>query len=222
MAKKVAVILSGCGVYDGAEIHESVITLLALSRAGAEVVIAAPFGEQAQVVNHQSGEVAASERRRIEVEAARIARGTVVDLATLHATELDAIIFPGGFGAAKNLCSYAFDGPGLKVHPEVERLTLELARAHKPIGAMCIAPVATAKVLAGAGLKVKVTIGDDPTTSAHIEGFGATHQRCAVDEIVVDRQHKVVTTPAYMLARSIKEAAAGIEKLVGAVLELCG
>jgi enhancing lycopene biosynthesis protein 2 len=221
MAKRVAVVLSGCGVFDGAEIHESVVTLLALDRAGAEIIIAAPHVEQAHVVNHQTGDVASAEKRRVEVEAARIARGKVRDLATLKASDLDAIIFPGGFGAAKNLCTYAFDGPGLKVNPEVARITTEMARAKKPIGTICIAPVMTAKILADAGIKVTVTIGNDESTASHIRGFGATHQSCPVDEVVVDREHRVVSTPAYMLAASIKEAAAGIEKLVAAVLGLC-
>jgi len=218
---KVAVVLSGCGVYDGAEIHESVITLLALDRAGAEVVIAAPSIEQAHVVNHATGDVASGEKRNVAVEAARIARGAVTDLARLKGDAIDAIIFPGGFGAAKNLCTYAFDGPGLKVNPEVERITLEMVRSAKPIGTICIAPVMTAKILADNGFNVTVTIGNDEGTAGHITGFGATHRACAVDEIVIDESTRVVSTPAYMLAGSIKEAAAGIEKLVAAVLQLC-
>jgi enhancing lycopene biosynthesis protein 2 len=218
---RVAVVLSGCGVFDGAEIHESVITLLALDRAGAEVLIAAPFVEQAHVVNHLTGDAASGEKRRVEVEAARIARGKVTDVAQVRASAIDALIIPGGFGAAKNLCSYAFDGPKLKVNPEVARLTLEMARARKPIGAICIAPVLLSKILSDGGIRATVTIGTDETTAGHITGFGAVHQACRVDNIVVDRNARVVTTPAYMLASSIKEAAAGIEKLVAAVLDLC-
>jgi enhancing lycopene biosynthesis protein 2 len=218
---KVAVVLSGCGVFDGAEIHESVLTLLALDRAGAEIIIAAPYLEQAQVVNHLTGDVAGSEKRRVEVEAARIARGPVMKLAQLKADDIDAIIFPGGFGAAKNLCSYAFDGPQLTVNAEVARITREMVQEGKPVGTMCIAPVMTAKILADAGIKVTVTIGTDEATASHIESFGATHQRCAVGDVVVDQKNKVVSTPAYMLARSIKEAATGIEKLVNTVLSLC-
>ena len=218
---RVAVVLSGCGVYDGAEIHESVITLLALDRAGAEVVIAAPDVDQAHVVNHLVGEPAEGQTRNVLVESARIARGAVIALKDLKADELDAIIFPGGFGAAKNLCTYAFDGPELKVNPEAERITLEMVRAAKPLGTICIAPVLTAKVLADSGFGVTVTIGNDADTAAHIEGFGAFHRECPVDDIVFDAKTKVVSTPAYMLAGSIKEAAAGIEKLVAKVLELC-
>lgn len=218
---KVAVVLSGCGVYDGAEIHESVITLLALDRAGAEIVIAAPDINQAHVVNHQSGDEAAGEKRNVAVESARIARGAVMDLAQLKADDIDAIIFPGGFGAAKNLCSYAFDGPELKVNPEVARITQQMHKAGKPIGTVCIAPVMTAKILADAGVKATVTIGTDAQTADHINGFGAEHRNCAVDDIVLDETNRVVSTPAYMLAGSIKEAAAGIDKLVAAVLNLC-
>ena len=219
---RVAVVLSGCGVYDGAEIHESVLTLLALDRAGAEVTIAAPNIEQAHVVNHLTGDVAGGEKRNVAAEAARIARGTVTDLARLRAEAIDAIIFPGGFGAAKNLCTYAFDGPELKVNGEVARITTEMARAKKPIGTMCIAPVMTAKILADAGIKATVTIGNDKGTAAHVEQLGGAHRACPVDEAVVDEANRVVSTPAYMLAGSIKEAAAGIEKLVAAVLRLCG
>ncbi len=217
---KVAVVLSGCGVFDGAEIHESVITLLALDRAGAEVIIAAPDKDQAHVVDHLAGAPAEGQRRNVRVEAARIARGAVRDLAQLRAEEIDAIIFPGGFGAAKNLCTYAFEGPDCKVDPEVARITREMAAARKPIGTICIAPVVTARVLADR--QVTVTIGSDPTTAGHIESFGARHQACAVEDIVVDLHNRVVSTPAYMLARSIGEAAVGIEKLVAKVLELCG
>ncbi len=217
---KVAVVLSGCGVYDGAEIHESVVTLLALDRAGAEVVIAAPNVDQAHVINHQVGEPAEGQRRSVIEESARIARGPVLDLADLQVTDVDAVIFPGGFGAAKNLCTYAFDGPELKVHPEVERVTLETVRAAKPLGTICIAPVATAKVLADAGFNVTVTVGNDADTAGHINGFGATHQDCPVDDIVLDSNTRVVSTPAYMLAGSIKEAAAGIDKLVAKILEM--
>lgn len=218
---KVAVVLSGCGVYDGAEIHESVVTLLALDRAGAEVVIAAPDVEQAHVVNHLTGDEARGEKRNVAVEAARIARGAVTDLAKLKAADIDAIIFPGGFGAAKNLCTYAFNGRDLKINPEVQRITLEMVRAAKPVGTVCIAPVMTAKILADSGFNVTVTIGNDANTAADIESFGAHHKSCAVDDIVIDENTRVVSTPAYMLAGSIKEAAAGIEKLVDAVLRMC-
>lgn len=217
---KVAVVLSGCGVFDGAEIHESVLTLLALDRAGAEPVIVAPYVEQAHVVDHIKGEPVAGEKRNVAVESARIARGPVLDLAKLKGSDVDAVIFPGGFGAAKNLCTYAFDGPKMKVNPDVQRITLEMVRMAKAVGTICIAPVMTAKILAESGFNVTVTIGNDPKTAADITSFGANHKVCAVDEICVDQYSRVVSTPAYMLAKSIKEAATGIEKLVAAVLQM--
>lgn len=216
---KVLVVLSGCGVYDGSEIHEAVLTLLALDRGGAEVTVAAPDIPQAHVINHLVGDPAEGETRNVLVEASRISRGQIKKLDDLSMNDFDALIFPGGFGAAKNLCTYAFDGPEMKVDPQVERITLEAVRAAKPLGTMCIAPVMTAKILAESGFNVTVTIGNDEQTAAHIESFQATHKVCAVDDIVVDEFTRVVSTPAYMLANSISEAAAGIDKLVAAVLE---
>jgi enhancing lycopene biosynthesis protein 2 len=216
---KVAVVLSGCGVYDGAEIQESVITLLALDRAGAEVVCAAPDVDQAHVVNHLTGDVAAGERRNVLVEAARIARGKIVDVATLDPAAVDAAIFPGGFGAAKNLCSWAFTQDACDVDPGVARLVRALHAARKPIGFVCIAPVLAAKVLGGA--HPQLTIGDDADAASSIDRMGGRHVARPVREIVVDREQRIVSTPAYMLAGRISEAADGIERLCQAVLELC-
>jgi enhancing lycopene biosynthesis protein 2 len=215
---RVGVVLSGCGVFDGAEIHESVITLLALDRAGAQAVCMAPNVQQLHVVNHLTGEVAAGEQRNVLVEAARIARGSIRDMASVDAAELDALILPGGFGAAKNLCDFALKGADCQVHPEVARVVRAVHAAGKPVGAVCIAPALLAKLLGTE--KPRVTIGTDRETAAAIESMGACHVDCDVRGTVVDREHRVVTTPAYMLAQSISEAAAGIEKLVQEVLEL--
>jgi len=215
---RVGVVLAGSGVFDGAEIHEAVVTLLALDRAGAEAVCLAPDVEQMHVVNHLTGEVTPGERRNVLVEAARIARGKIRDVASAAAADLDALIVPGGFGAAKNLCDFAVKGAECSVHPAVAALVRAVHAAGKPIGAMCIAPTAIAKVL-GEECPV-LTIGNDPTTAAAIEAMGARHQACDARGAVVDREHKIVTTPAYMLASSIGEAAAGIEKLVAEVLAL--
>jgi len=216
---KIAVILSGCGVYDGAEIHEAVITLLALDRAGAEILCLAPDAPQAHVVDHLKGAPAEGEARNILVEAARIARGEIRDLAGVRIEELDAAVFPGGFGAAKNLCTFAFAGKDCVVREDVARLIRGLHAAGKPMGFMCIAPVLAAKVL---GQKVQVTIGNDPSTAQAIEAMGARHVDCPVDMCVVDDRHKIVSTPAYMLAGSIQEAAAGIERLVKTLVKLAG
>jgi len=219
MAKpKVGVLLSGCGVYDGAEIHEAVIALLSLDRAGAEIVCMAPNVEQLHVINHLTGDVATGEKRNVLVEAARIARGNIRDLATVDPGELDALILPGGFGAAKNLCDFALKGADCTVHPEVARVVRGVHAAGKPIGAICIAPALVAKLLGDE--HPKLTIGTDKETAQALEKMGACHEACGVEGVVVDREHKLVTTPAYMLARSIAEAAAGIEKLVAEVLAL--
>jgi enhancing lycopene biosynthesis protein 2 len=212
---KVGVLLAGCGVFDGAEIHEAVITLLALDRAGAEAICMAPNVAQLHVINHLTGEVT-GETRNVLVEAARIARGKVRDLATVDAGEVDALIIPGGFGAAKNLCDFAVKGAGCSVHPEVARLVRGVHAAGKPIGAECIAPAILASLLGAE--KPRVTIGTDAGTAAAIEAMGAHHEACQVDQILVDREHKLITTPAYMLAGWVAEAASGIEKLVTEVL----
>lgn len=214
---KVGVLLSGCGVFDGAEIHEAVLTLLALDRAGAEIVCMAPNVEQAHVINHLTQEVTA-EKRNVLVESARIARGEIKDLKDVQAGDLDALIMPGGFGAAKNLSDFAFKGPQATVHPEVKRLLTDLAAAGKPIGAICIAPATLTKALADR--KPEVTIGTDAGTASAIEAMGGRHKSCSVDMIHLDAGNKLVSTPAYMLGPGIKEVAQGIEKLVARVVEL--
>lgn len=214
---RVGVLLSGCGVYDGAEVHESVITLLALDRAGAEIVCMAPNTDQLHVINHRTGEIA-PERRNVLVEAARIARGAVADLAEVDPSGLDALIIPGGFGAAKNLCDFALKGAECTVHPDVARVVRAVHAAGKPIGAICIAPALIARLLGDE--RPAVTIGNDAATAAAIEKMGARHEACPVHATVVDEAHSLVTTPAYMLATSIAEAASGIERLVGEVLSM--
>jgi len=216
--KRVGVVLSGCGYLDGAEIHEATLTLLGLDRRGAQIVAMAPAVDQMHVVDHVSGKPQEKERRSVLLESSRITRGAIRDIAQVKAAELDALIFPGGYGAAKNLCTFALDGKNLKVNPDVERLVREMFEANKPLGFICIAPVIAAKVL-GAH-HVSLTIGQDPDTAAAIESFGARHAKRAVDEIEVDRAHKIVSTPAYMLGPSIGPVWAGIDKLVSAVLEL--
>ncbi|CAD5378079.1 isoprenoid biosynthesis protein with amidotransferase-like domain [Pseudomonas sp. OF001] len=216
MSKKVAVILSGCGVYDGAEIHESVIALLRLSQRGAQVQCFAPDMAQYHVVNHLTGQEMA-ESRNVLVESARIARGQVRDVRELKAADFDALVIPGGFGAAKNLSDFAFKGASCSVRPDVLAATRGFAEAHKPVGLICIAPAMAARIY-GAG--VHCTIGHDPDTAAKLADMGAEHVECPVEDIVVDEARKLVTTPAYMLARSLAEAASGINKLVDRVLEL--
>jgi enhancing lycopene biosynthesis protein 2 len=217
MKKKVGVVLSGCGVYDGSEIHEAVITLLAIDRNGAEALCMAPDVESAEV-NHLTGQ-ATGAKRSVLVESARIARGKISNLKEVRADQLDALIFPGGFGAAKNLCNFAEKGAAATIHPEVARLIKEMVAAKKPICAICIAPALIAATL-GKDHAPKLTIGSDAGTAAAIAATGSEHIACPVTEFVVDKKHKIVSTPAYMLAQHISEAAEGIEKAVQATLAL--
>lgn len=216
MTKKVAVILSGCGVYDGAEIHESVITLLRLEQRGAQVQCFAPNIAQMHVINHLTGEEM-PESRNVLVESARIARGEVKDLLEAKVEDFDALIVPGGFGAAKNLSTFAVEGANCSVNPDVLALAEAFADACKPVGLICISPALAAKIY---GPGVVCTIGSDAGTAATIKKMGGTHEECDVHDIVEDTQRKLVTTPAYMEAKSISEAAGGIYKLVDRVLEL--
>ena len=218
MKPKVGVVLSGCGVYDGAEIHESVLTLLALDRAGAEAVCLAPDVPQRHVVDHLTGQPAAGESRNVLVEAARIARGNVRDLAGFDPAGLDALVLPGGFGAAKNLCDFAFSGAECTVQPDVARVVRAVHAAGKPVGAVCIAPVIVAKLLGSES--PHLTIGTDPGTASAIEAMGGRHVACGGGGAVVDEERKLVSTPAYMLDSPISEVAAGIERLVVELLRL--
>ena len=214
--RKIAVVLSGCGVFDGSEIHEAVMTLLAIDRLGATYRCFAPDVAQVQVINHLTGKEATGETRNVLVESARIARGDIADLATYDAAAFDGIVLPGGHGAAKNLSTFAFDGPGCTVNSQVERAIRDTRAAGKPIGALCIAPAIMAKVLSG----VELTIGNDPGTAAALEKLGARHRAAGRGEAVVDREAKLVTTPCYMLESTIADIATGAEAVVAGMLEL--
>lgn len=218
MSKTVAVILSGCGVQDGAEIHEATLTLYFLDRAGATIVCAAPNKPQTKVTDHAAGRDV-TETRNVLVESARIARGQIRDLKTLRADDVDAVILPGGFGAALNLCTFGKDGANCNVDPDVEKFLRDAHAKGRPIGAMCIAPSILARVFGG-DLHPELTIGSDAGTAKALEAMGARHVTRAVDDVAVDAKHKFVTTPAYMLASGPAQAGAGIEKLVAKVLEM--
>jgi enhancing lycopene biosynthesis protein 2 len=220
MTKRIGVILSGCGVYDGSEIHEAVITLLAIDRAGAEAVCMAPNIPQMHVINHLAGEPATGESRNVLIESARIARGNIKDLATVQITDIDALILPGGFGAAKNLCDFAVKGSDCTVNADVARLIKEMHAAKKPIAAVCIAPAVLSKVLGSAKVAHQLTIGTDKATAEALQKMGTAHIQCPVREFVVDRENRLISSPAYMLAGSISEAADGIEKTVLALIGL--
>ncbi|MGO2010980.1 isoprenoid biosynthesis glyoxalase ElbB [Pseudoalteromonas sp.] len=215
--KKIAVILSGCGVYDGAEVNEAVLSLLHIAKAGAEYQCFAPNIMQMHTINHLTGEEMASDRN-VLVEAARIARGEIKPIIELDAADFDALILPGGFGAAKNLSDFAVKGAQAHVQTDVLKACKTFADNNKPAGYMCITPALIPLIYSA---NAKVTIGDDQDTANAINALGAEHVACPVSEIIIDEQHKLVTTPAYMLAESILEADAGIEKLVTAVLKMC-
>jgi enhancing lycopene biosynthesis protein 2 len=213
--KKIAVVLAGNGVYDGAEIHEATLTLLAIARHGAQYQCFAPDINQAHVVNHLTGKEMA-ETRNILVEAARIARGKIKPLSAYNASEFDAIIFPGGFGVAKNLCTFAIEGIKCSVNPDVEKAIRSTIVSEKPLGALCISPVLIAKVLGD----VEITIGQDEETAKAIETFGGIHKKTSHGEIVVDKKYKIVTSPCYMLDATIDQIADGTENVVRKILEL--
>jgi enhancing lycopene biosynthesis protein 2 len=219
MATKVGVVLSGCGFLDGSEIHEAVLTLLHLDRHGAEVVCMAPRGAQLHVVDHAQKATVPGASRDMFVESARLARGRIRDLATVHGKDLDAVVMPGGFGAAKNLCDFATKGAAAVPHAEVARLLREMHAAHKPIGAICIAPAVVAAVL-GRTVHPTLTIGTDAGTAQALQAMGCQHRDCAVTDCVVDADNRIVTTPAYMFEAGVAEVAQGIGRLVDAVLAM--
>lgn len=216
--KIIGVVLAGSGVEDGSEIHEAVLTLLALDRAGVKIDIMAPDIPQRHVINHLSGEQMIGESRNILREAARIARGKIRKLNSVTASELNGLIFPGGYGVAKNLCDYALRGVNCSVNPDVTRIVTAMHAAQKVQGFICIAPVIAAKVLGK--FRPELTIGDDPDTAADIEKLGGKHVPRKVDEIAEDQINKLISTPAYMLGPSIAHVAKGIDKLVLRVIEL--
>ncbi len=213
--KKFAVILSGCGVYDGTEIHEAVCALLAIDRANHQYDLYAPDQLQHHVINHLTGQEM-DEKRNVMVESARIARGKIRPLTELDVAAYDGLVLPGGFGAAKNLSDYAFAGAAIKVLADVEAVLKKMHALHKPIGAMCISPVILARVFG----KVNLTIGRDATTAGHLEQLGAIHHRTEKAEVTVDEANKLVTTPCYMTNIRISYVAAGAEEMIAAMLTL--
>ncbi|MEA3496305.1 MAG: isoprenoid biosynthesis glyoxalase ElbB [Bacteroidota bacterium] len=214
--KKIAIILSGCGVFDGSEIHESVLTMLAINRAGAEYTIFAPDIEQYHVINHITGEEM-PESRNVLIESARIARGNIHKLTEYKPSKFDALIFPGGFGVAKNLCTFAFDGADCSVDPRISKAILSTVEMNKPIGALCISPALITKVI---GEDLEVTIGKDKETAEGIEKMDGVHKLTDHGQVIVDEKHKVVTTPCYMLDATIGQIADGAENIVKIIMQM--
>lgn len=201
-SKKIAVLLSGCGVMDGSEIHEAVTAMLAIEQCGASYACFAPEGDQGVTVNHLTKQPS-TEKRRMLVEAARIARGNINTLKAFKADDYDALLIPGGMGAVMNLCDFAKNGPACTVHPDVERAVKEMHAAAKPIVALCIAPVLVARILKD----VTVTIGNDPETAMAIKAMGGNHQVCSAAEVCVDGKNKIISTPCYMLDKTLRDVA---------------
>jgi len=216
--KKIGVLLSGCGFLDGSEIHEAVLTLLALDRAGAEAFCLAPDIMQHDVINHCTAQKMKNESRNILVESARIARGAITNLADINTLSLDALILPGGYGASKNLSNYEFKAADCDVNADVAMALQSFYKSGKPLGFLCIAPTIAAKVLGRE--HIELTIGNDPETAANIEAMGSRHIDCPVWNTVVSSKGKIVSTPAYMLGATIGEVAKGIDKLVSDLLTL--
>ena len=212
---KIAIILSGNGVYDGAEIHEATMTMYAVVKLGGTYQIFAPDIEQHHVINHITGEEM-KEKRNVMVEAARIARGNIKALSELNVSDFDAIMLPGGFGVAKNLSSFAFDGADCTVIPDIERVIMEAVKSSKPIGALCISPAIIAKVLEG----VRVTIGQDKETANAIGKMGSSHINTNHGEVTIDEDFKVATTPCYMLDATIADIADGAMNVTKAVFSM--
>jgi len=215
--KKFAVVLAGCGVFDGAEIHETVLTLLSIEKLGATYQCFAPDMKQYHVLNHMTGKEM-NESRNVLVEAARIVRGNIKPLSSFHATDYDALIFPGGFGTAKNLCSWAYEGDQCKVNPDVEKAIKAMFEAKKPIGAMCIAPVILGKLFKGTNL----TTGQDSASQSFIEKCGNKYTRTTHGEVVVDPVRKLFSTPCYMLEANIVQIQQGTENIVREMLKVIG
>ena len=211
--KKVAGILTGCGVFDGSEIQEAVCTLLALARNQIAVQWFAPDEKQHDLVDHTQRSTPEESRNQL-TEAARIVRGEIKPLSDLKITEFQGLVFPGGFGVAKNLCTFAFDGAAMSVHAQVEAAVLEMHRQHGALGFICIAPVIAAKVLGKAGRYPMLTLGNNPELAGIVESWGATHQVCEADEICVDKGNRLVTVPAWNSAVSPLQVEQGINRLV--------
>jgi len=214
-SKKIAIVLAGCGVFDGAEIQEAVLSMYAIARQGSHYQVYAPDILQHHVINHITGQEM-NEKRNVMVEAARIARGKIKPLSEFDASGVDGLLFPGGFGVAKNLCDWAFKGPDMNVIPEIQHCILDMLNAQKPIAALCIAPVLLAKIVRN----VELTLGKDKNDADAIESMGATHHFTTHGEVIIDQKHKILTTPCYMLDATIDQIGTGAENIVKAMLEL--
>lgn len=227
MSYRIGVLLSGNGVYDGSEIHESVFTLLAIDENKGEAICMAPNIDQHHVINHISGDEM-PEKRNVMIEAARIARGAITDLADMRADKLDALVIPGGFGAAKNLTKWAFSGPDGAINSEVKRIINEMVRAKKPIVGLCMGPTVIAKALEGAGLEERLTVGTTKEKSPYeihaisqgMEKTGAVAEMKTIREIAIDAKNRIITAPCYMMEGSITDVRDNIKQAIDELFEM--
>lgn len=224
---KIGVLLSGCGIYDGAEIHEATMTLLSIAEIGAQAVCISVDKNQHHVVNHLTGEEM-PQKRNMLVESARIARGNVSNIMDIDPLDIDALVIPGGFGSAKNFTSWAFDGPDGSILPEVKLLIVNLLNVGKPVAALCVSPVVMAKALEGSNIHAKMTIGSDEMESPYdiksfssgLESLGATTEMKTVEEILIDKENKIVTAPCYMMDASILDIRRNVRSAIEALRDL--
>ena len=223
----IGVLLSGCGVYDGAEIQEAILTLLAIEEIGATATCISIDDNQFHVINHLNGEVM-NESRNMMVEAARIARGNVKEIKEIQPSDIDALVIPGGFGSAKNFTTWAFDGPNGSIRSDVKLLLVNMINVGKPIVALCVSPVVLAKALEGSNVKLNLTIGSSleaspyeiPSFEAGLKATGASTEEKTIREILVDTENKVITAPCYMMDASILEIRNNIQQAIQALKEL--
>jgi len=224
---KIGVLLSGNGVFDGSEIQEAVFTLLAIDEKNAEAICMAPDIDQHHVLNHMNGEEM-PEKRNVLIESARIARGNIRDLAKVSADDLDALVIPGGFGAAKNLTKWAFQGPDGDINPDVKRIINEMVLNNKPVCGLCMGPTVIAKALEESGIKPGLTVGNTSQPSPYeidaissgMEKTGATAHMKSIDEIMVDEKNKIVTAPCYMMEASIRQVRDNIKMAVSQTISM--
>lgn len=224
---KLGVLLSGCGVYDGAEIHEAVLTLLAIEEIGAEAVCISVNKNQPHVVNHLNGNEM-DEKRNMLVESARIARGEIKDITEIDPADIDGLVIPGGFGSAKNFTNWAFEGPVGEILPEVKLLIVNLVNIGKPIAALCVSPVVVAKALEGSDYAATMTIGTDkepspydiPAFTGGLESVGMKTEMKSVREVMVDTRNKIVTAPCYMMEANISEIRKNTRSAIEALRDL--
>lgn len=224
---KIGVLLHGSGVYDGTEIHEAVFTLLAITEAGHEYICIAPNVNQHHVINHINGEEL-NETRNVLIESARIARGDIKDIVNVSAEDLDALVMPGGFGTAKNITKWAFQGPDGPIDKEVKRLITDLVKLSKPIAGLCMSPTTIAKALEGSGIESTLSVGSNQEPSPYeidaissgIMAIGASAEMKTIREISIDKANKIVCAPCYMMEATILEVKTNIEQAVTAMIAM--